>query len=318
MNNPARWCVSLLVVMALGSPIVTRAQTVTSVGGGTAVLSVDRSTSFHALDVDGIPLTDFQDGGLLVTTEGDSYVGVGLTIPFDPFHGASNGDAAFYFPFTNGGGNHDWVTIQTTDGLRIYGVEFMYGNGWTTGQIYGPYPWGNNAAVLEWQTWNGPTLSWSGVLGAGPILDMGTIVGFSDISGFDRLRLRCTIATSGDTAYQALAMDSLRVSLVSPVGVGRGNVPSAAGLRLSVTPNPTAGPATFAFVLPATGRAQLRVHDLAGRLIGTLVDDVRPDGAGIATWDGLGPDGRRVGCGVYFARLTTGGRSDVRRFCVTR
>jgi hypothetical protein len=35
----------------------------------------------------------------------------------------------------------------------MHAVEFNYGNGWTTGDIYDQYPWGNSAAILIWQTW---------------------------------------------------------------------------------------------------------------------------------------------------------------------
>jgi len=54
------------------------------------------------------------------------------------------------------------VTIQTTDGKKIYGLEFLYGNGWTTGAIHGPYPWGNSGAYLDWKTLVGGTIVSSG------------------------------------------------------------------------------------------------------------------------------------------------------------
>jgi hypothetical protein len=313
-SSPRMW---LLLVSAavLGLPGPVRAETIPSIGAGMAVLSIDRSTSFDVLNVDGLPITDFQDGGLWIRTEGDCYLGTGTPV-FDPFHGASNGDRAFYFPFTNGGGNHTWVEIETTDAKKIYGLEFMYGNGWTTGQIYGPYPWGNHDAVLEWQTWNGATLVSLGTLGITPLLEMGTIVGFSDITGFDRLRLRCTSAASGDTSLQALALDSLRVALTYLLDVAPGRVPSSTLTLFPIAPNPTPGAASMAFELPSSGEVRLRIYDATGRLVRSLVDGTHPSGKGFAGWDGMDRTGRRVRSGVYLAQLTAGDQKTERRFCV--
>jgi hypothetical protein len=305
----------LAIAAGLGLPGSARAETIASIGAGTAVLSIDRSTSFDALNVDGLPLTDFQDAGLWITTEGDCYLGTGTPV-FDPFHGASNGDRAFYFPFTNGGGNHAWVTIETTDAKKIYGLEFMYGNGWTTGQIYGPYPWGNHDAIVEWQTWNGASLSSMGTLGVAPILEMGTILGFSDNAGFDRILLRCTSAASGDTALQAIALDSLRVALTYLLDVTPGRILPRTIELFPIAPNPTAGAASMPFALSEPGEVRLQIYDVTGRLVRSLVDGVRPAGAGSASWDGLDRSGQRVRSGVYIARLTAGERSSERRFCV--
>ena len=70
-------------------------------------------------------------------------------------------------------GNFDWVTIQTNDGKKIYGLEFLYGNGWTTGDIWGAYPWGNSAAYLEWKTLVGGTVVSSGQVGIAEFLHGG-------------------------------------------------------------------------------------------------------------------------------------------------
>jgi hypothetical protein len=185
------------------------AQTTQTLGAGSAVTSIDRSATFDSLVVNGIALSDYAEGGLFVTVDGDSWVGEGVPV-FDPFHGANNPDRAFEFPY---GGSQGWVMIQTTDSGPIFAVEFMYGNGWTTGDVYGPYPWGNHDAIVEWQTWRGSSMVSSGIIGVAPILEMGTVLGFNDAAGFDQLLVRCTIASSGDPNLQALALDSVHVQL---------------------------------------------------------------------------------------------------------
>ncbi|MCX6922797.1 MAG: hypothetical protein NT154_06230 [Verrucomicrobia bacterium] len=112
-------------------------------------------------------------------------------------------------------GNNDWVTIQTTHLAKMHGVEFMYGNTWTTGDIYGTYPWGNGQAFVEWQTLVDGTVVSSGQLGVNPLLPLGTILGFYDPVGFDQLLVKCPIANSSPANYQALALDNLTVMLTN-------------------------------------------------------------------------------------------------------
>jgi hypothetical protein len=195
-------------------------------GQGSAVLTAERSTTFDNLNYAGreTPLSDYQTNGLIVSTNGNSYYGddargTVLTIgtPFNPFHLTIASDhsyadvgGGFYFPYDAGPGNYDWVTIQTNDGKKIYGLEFLYGNGWTTGDIWGAYPWGNNTANLEWATYVGGAIVSSGIAER---LSVGSVVGFSDPNGFDKIMLRAPHPTSVDPSFQELAMDNLNVAL---------------------------------------------------------------------------------------------------------
>ena len=63
------------------------------------------------------------------------------------------------------------------------------------------------------------------------------------------------------------------------------------------------------FTVPAASRVTLRLYDLQGRVVRTLVDQDAEAGAFAARWDGRSDDGARMGRGVYFARLSTGGRT---------
>ena len=55
------------------------------------------------------------------------------------------------------------------------------------------------------------------------------------------------------------------------------------------------------------GRITLRVYDVAGRLVRTLVDEVESAGEKSVTWDGRNSHGSRVATGVYFYRMTAPG-----------
>ena len=216
-----------LLCFAVAGPAY--AATVSTIGSGSAVTSIDRSVTFNELDFAGreTPLSDYRSGGLYVRTNGNSYYGDDargkvLTIgtPFNPFHLSIAPDhsyvdvgGGFYFPYEAGPGNFDWVTIQTTDGRKIYGLEFLYGNGWTTGDIWGAYPWGNSSAYLEWKTLVGGAIVSSGQIGTTEFLEVGSVVGFRDPEGFDQLMVRAPHPTPIDPNMQELALDNLKVAL---------------------------------------------------------------------------------------------------------
>lgn len=91
-------------------------------------------------------------------------------------------------------------------------------------------------------------------------------------------------------------------------GVGD-DVPAAgAGHRLhDAVPNPFNPATRLSFTLARADQATLRVYDLAGRLVRTLLADAPLDaGRHDVTWDGTDDRGRTVAAGVYLYRLQAG------------
>lgn len=85
-------------------------------------------------------------------------------------------------------------------------------------------------------------------------------------------------------------------------------------LHLSALPNPFTGETTVHFELPAAcGDVLLRVYNLRGQTVRTLVDGARPAGRWQAPWNGLDESGRRVASGVYFCRLLAAGETATSR-----
>jgi len=71
--------------------------------------------------------------------------------------------------------------------------------------------------------------------------------------------------------------------------------------HLSVTPNP-ANPGTYiGYELPRASQVIMRMVDVRGRVVRTLVKGWRPAGAHRAFWDGRDDAGRAVASGVYLA-----------------
>jgi len=80
----------------------------------------------------------------------------------------------------------------------------------------------------------------------------------------------------------------------------------AAPALLGARPNPSAGQIEIGFVLPADARVSLRVYDVAGRLVRSLLDGPMPAGVHRTRWDGADDRGRGARSGVYFTKLKVG------------
>lgn len=82
---------------------------------------------------------------------------------------------------------------------------------------------------------------------------------------------------------------------------------------LNVYPNPFNPSTTLYFTVPRSGFVTLQVFDVLGRVVATLVDQQRSAGPYAVTFDAA-----NMPTGVYFCRLTTGGRSVTQRILLLR
>ncbi len=101
---------------------------------------------------------------------------------------------------------------------------------------------------------------------------------------------------------QQFAIDNVCVRLagsttdVSPT-------PSARTHLLPNFPNPFNPSTTLEFSLARDSRVELTIHDVAGRLVRTLVSDDRPAGRHAVVWNGKDEQGGAVAAGIYFVRV---------------
>jgi hypothetical protein len=84
------------------------------------------------------------------------------------------------------------------------------------------------------------------------------------------------------------------------------------------TPNPFAASTSIHFAVPSATRGSLKIVDVAGRVVRTLIDGTIPAGRGQITWDATNQAGRRVPAGVYWARLETAEGSAARKLLAIR
>jgi flagellar hook assembly protein FlgD len=83
-------------------------------------------------------------------------------------------------------------------------------------------------------------------------------------------------------------------------------------------PNPFNPSTTIRYGLASPGRVDLRIHDLRGRVVRTLVAAVRPAGWHLELWDGRDDAGRRVASGVYFYRIEAGAFVQARKMLLLK
>lgn len=85
----------------------------------------------------------------------------------------------------------------------------------------------------------------------------------------------------------------------------------ADGLRL-MGANPSAA-TRLSFTVPATAHVTLKMYDVKGRVVATLIDQEAAAGTFNAVWDGFADRGGRASPGVYFARFDDGRRTIERK-----
>lgn len=96
-------------------------------------------------------------------------------------------------------------------------------------------------------------------------------------------------------------------------------IPDRLGLGQNY-PNPFNSATTISFTLPAWSVVSLKIYNVLGRKVATLIDgQTMPDGVTHSVqWDGTTETGAGVSSGVYFYRLAVGGRVETRKMMLVR
>jgi predicted outer membrane repeat protein len=121
----------------------------------------------------------------------------------------------------------------------------------------------------------------------------------------------------GDIHYKVTAVDDAgnesgaagpgTVTAITPT------IPNAFALHQNV-PNPFNPTTVIHYEVPASGgKVKLRIFDVEGRLVRTLVDGVETPGEKRVIWNGRNSRGARVATGVYFYRMTAPGFTKTRK-----
>jgi uncharacterized repeat protein (TIGR01451 family) len=110
--------------------------------------------------------------------------------------------------------------------------------------------------------------------------------------------------------WATLGGNNYRTAKYGDVGPVTAVAPGApAPLRLAMhqnSPNPFAAGTQIRYVVPADRRVTLKVFNVGGRLVRTLVEGAVPAGPNVVRWDGRDSGGNALSSGIYFYRLQDG------------
>ena len=83
-------------------------------------------------------------------------------------------------------------------------------------------------------------------------------------------------------------------------------------------PNPFNGGTEIRYQIFSGGVAKLRIFDIAGQIVATLVDRNLAPGDYRLSWDGLSDRGEQLPSGLYFLALTMNGQLNVRKLTLLK
>jgi hypothetical protein len=95
---------------------------------------------------------------------------------------------------------------------------------------------------------------------------------------------------------------------VNPGEIGDTVSRSAEALTFGAYPNPFRGETQIALNVPVAGDVQMKVYDVNGRQVATLVNGAMEAGSHWVVWDGRADGGSRVAPGVYMAVVRMSGK----------
>jgi flagellar hook assembly protein FlgD len=94
-------------------------------------------------------------------------------------------------------------------------------------------------------------------------------------------------------------------------------LPTATTL-LPCSPNPFNPVTTIQFELASATDVSLRIYDVKGRLVRTLLDENMPRERHRLTWDGTNNHGSQVASGIYFLRMVAGSTVEVQKMALLK
>jgi hypothetical protein len=110
-------------------------------------------------------------------------------------------------------------------------------------------------------------------------------------------------------------VDNLEIQLGSPTDVAA-NAPKV--FLEQNTPNPFNANTEIRYTLTRKGEATLRIYDVRGRIVRTLVSGVQGAGPQTIRWDGRADNGGAVASGIYVYRLQAEGHLLQRKMAVLK
>ena len=161
------------------------------------------------------------------------------------------------------------------------------------------------------------TLTWSAISSNDSLfisIDNENIATFTALKFTGDVKVMLTV-TDDSLAY---ASDTLIVRVTLPVTVDEGgfaSTPKEFSL-LQNYPNPFNSETTIKFQLAEDSHVILKIHNILGQEIKTLVNERKPAGFYHATWNGTDNHGKKTSSGIYFYQIEAGDYTKVKKLII--
>lgn len=191
-----------------------------------------------------------------------------------------------------------------------YSIQQTIDSGFVITGTTHDWPVGNPEVFIVKTNESGDWL-WSNIFG-----ELGIDRGWSVIQTFDGGYL----IAGETTSFGAGGFDVylIKVSMITSVESER--LPSnAENFQLYQNfPNPFNPTTTIQYKIPTAAKVSLKIHNILGQVIRTLVNEALPAGIYQRKWDGLDERGRQVSGGIYLCRLIINSVQEEQRFVQSR
>jgi trimeric autotransporter adhesin len=225
-----------------------------------------------------------------------------------------NGELYASGSFSNSGGQpmigiakwngSEWVDVGGSLGSQVNDIEVVENGIFACG----PFQTAGGSTAKRIAKWTGTQWETLGT-GVGPtfVNALAAVDNFIYVGG--------DFSRAGDKAVSYLARwdwvgQSTDVDPVSVIRAGLGNC----------VPNPFNPSTTIPYSVATAGRVTLKVYDVGGRYVRTLVDRDHATSKEMftASWDGRDDAGQAVASGVYFCRMVSGSFTDTRKMVLLK
>lgn len=121
------------------------------------------------------------------------------------------------------------------------------------------------------------------------------------------------------TAWEPITEGDVMIRAIVEYGSPNDDdVTPALVLEAANYPNPFNPSTTISYIVPKNGQTTLKIYNMKGQVVRTLVNDIKAVGSYKATWNGTDDNGQAVSSGMYFYQLSNEGSTITKKMVLTK
>jgi len=147
----------------------------------------------------------------------------------------------------------------------------------------------------------------------------GNLVGRVHVMYLDDNTFGSSVQLIGQPTGGAMKYMALDVTFTNaPVEINENDVAPSVAMLNQNYPNPFNPTTTISYNVTKAGDVKLKVYNVKGQLVKTLVNSTQNVGLNQVVWNGDDNDGNKVSSGVYYYKLENAGRSEMKKMVLMK